>query len=128
MFDLNLTSVKLKNKKESIPELPQHISFLCLWDLKKCYLLVVLMLVWSKESGYQSYLIFRALLCLDNLSLKFSFPFFFSLVVNLLPTAPNEKSNTLNSSSPKEERNQFPIFFGKSSLLQFLALDLLYVL
>ncbi|KFM02818.1 Tissue factor pathway inhibitor [Aptenodytes forsteri] len=30
---------------------------------------------------------------------------------NLLPTAPNEKSNTLNSSSPKKERNQFPIFF-----------------
>uniref|UniRef100_A0A8C3V8Q9 Tissue factor pathway inhibitor n=1 Tax=Catharus ustulatus TaxID=91951 RepID=A0A8C3V8Q9_CATUS len=30
---------------------------------------------------------------------------------NLLPTAPNDKSNTLNSSSPKKEPNQFPIFF-----------------
>ncbi|KAL2302558.1 hypothetical protein Nmel_009987 [Mimus melanotis] len=31
--------------------------------------------------------------------------------LNLLPAAPNEKSNTLNSSSPKEEPNQVPIFF-----------------
>ncbi|KAF2987364.1 hypothetical protein EK904_002402 [Melospiza melodia maxima] len=30
---------------------------------------------------------------------------------NSLPAAPNEESNTLNSSSPKEEPNQFPIFF-----------------
>ncbi|XP_032921240.1 tissue factor pathway inhibitor isoform X3 [Catharus ustulatus] len=33
------------------------------------------------------------------------------IFVNLLPTAPNDKSNTLNSSSPKKEPNQFPIFF-----------------
>ncbi|XP_064014237.1 tissue factor pathway inhibitor isoform X3 [Pogoniulus pusillus] len=31
--------------------------------------------------------------------------------VNLLPTAPNEKSNTPNSSFPKAEGNQFPFFF-----------------
>ncbi|NXU71899.1 TFPI1 inhibitor, partial [Oreotrochilus melanogaster] len=30
---------------------------------------------------------------------------------SLLPTTPNEKSNTLNISSPKEEQNQYPIFF-----------------
>ncbi|XP_072787709.1 tissue factor pathway inhibitor isoform X4 [Taeniopygia guttata] len=33
------------------------------------------------------------------------------IFVNLLPAAPNEKSNTLNSSSAQEEPNQFPIFF-----------------
>ncbi|XP_009993531.1 PREDICTED: tissue factor pathway inhibitor [Chaetura pelagica] len=33
------------------------------------------------------------------------------ILVNLLPTAPNDKSNTLNNSSPKEDRKQFPIFF-----------------
>ncbi|XP_027740241.1 tissue factor pathway inhibitor isoform X1 [Empidonax traillii] len=33
------------------------------------------------------------------------------IFVNLLPTAPNEESNTLNSSSRKEKHNQFPIFF-----------------
>ncbi|KAJ7398255.1 tissue factor pathway inhibitor (lipoprotein-associated coagulation inhibitor), transcript variant X2 [Pitangus sulphuratus] len=36
---------------------------------------------------------------------------FHGILVNLLPTAPNEESNTLNSSSQKEEHNQFPIFF-----------------
>ncbi|KAI1237018.1 hypothetical protein IHE44_0014270 [Lamprotornis superbus] len=38
------------------------------------------------------------------------------IFANLLPAAPNEKSNTLNSSSPKEEPNQFPIFFGSGKL------------
>ncbi|XP_074766980.1 tissue factor pathway inhibitor [Athene noctua] len=32
---------------------------------------------------------------------------------NSLPAAPNEKSNVLNSSSTKEERNHFPIFFER---------------
>ena len=54
--------------------------------------------------------------------------FFSSLLVNLLPTAPDEKSNTMNGSSSKEKRNQIPISFGKKSLLQFLALGLLYAL
>ncbi|KFW77196.1 Tissue factor pathway inhibitor, partial [Manacus vitellinus] len=39
--------------------------------------------------------------------------------LNLLPTAPNEQSNTLNSSSPKEEHNQFPIFFEPPSIPSF---------
>ncbi|XP_037998969.1 tissue factor pathway inhibitor [Motacilla alba alba] len=33
------------------------------------------------------------------------------ILVNSLPSAPNEKSNAPNSSSPKEEPNQVPIFF-----------------
>ncbi|KAM7048816.1 tissue factor pathway inhibitor isoform 2-T2 [Acridotheres tristis] len=33
------------------------------------------------------------------------------IFANLLPAAPNEKSNTVNSSSPKEAPNRFPIFF-----------------
>lgn len=53
-------------------------------------------------------------------------PSFFFFLVNLLPTSPDEKSNALNSSSPKEERNQFPIFLGKNYFLQFLSLSLLY--
>ncbi|XP_009983251.1 PREDICTED: tissue factor pathway inhibitor [Tauraco erythrolophus] len=36
---------------------------------------------------------------------------FLGIFVNLLPTAPNEKSNALNSSSSKQDRKQFPIFF-----------------
>lgn len=36
MFDLNLSLVKLKKKKESIPKIPQHMIFLHFWDLKKC--------------------------------------------------------------------------------------------
>ncbi|XP_064014232.1 tissue factor pathway inhibitor isoform X2 [Pogoniulus pusillus] len=36
--------------------------------------------------------------------------------LNLLPTAPNEKSNTPNSSFPKAEGNQFPFFFEPSPI------------
>jgi len=54
MFDLNLLSIKLKKENESIPNLPQYISFMCLWDFKKCCLLVVLILAWSKAKGYHS--------------------------------------------------------------------------
>jgi len=40
-------------------------------------------------------------------------PFFFPLLVNLLPTAPNEEeSHTVNSSYLEEEYKQFPSSFG----------------
>ncbi|POI34849.1 hypothetical protein CIB84_001399 [Bambusicola thoracicus] len=61
----------------------------------------------------------------DSLSLTISppsspTPFFFPLLVNLLPTAPNEEeSHTVNSSYPEEEPKQFPSSFGKNLLLQF---------
>lgn len=49
---------------------------------------------------------------------------FFPLLVNLLPTAPNEEeSHTVNSSYLEEESKQFPSSFGKNLLLQFWVLS-----
>lgn len=52
------------------------------------------------------------------------YAFFFPLLVNLLPTAPNEEeSHTVNSSYLEEESKQFPSSFGKNLLLQFWVLS-----
>jgi len=51
------------------------------------------------------------------------FPFIF-LLANLLSVAPDEEHpNHMNSSSPEEERNQFPGIVGKNLLLLFIVVS-----
>lgn len=114
VYDLNFTSVKLKKKKEPVAKLFQQAEFpvpSVLWDV--AWQLASVMDLSRASSTNHSW--FPELGCVYTCHpwlLHTNFPFF--LLANLLPAPPNEKSNTLNSSSPKKEPNQFPIFFGKN--------------